>query len=179
MTGLETVQSPSMNLISVLSIEGVRLHPFPYCESMTRLVTAPGVGLLIGGVEGCIVFVILTIIYMQQATPVGLDNGTIYQAAIYGIVFGGFVGAVIGLIVALTAAGGRGGLLIGSLMGVAMSIYVLKDTGPHDNFWRLLAVILTSSTITVESNPVSTPTFVRILGTANGRTGSGVIRVIP
>lgn len=38
---------------------------------------------------------------------------------------------------------------------------------------------LTSSSFTVQTNPVVTETFVHIEGTANGRTGSGLIRVKP
>ena len=38
---------------------------------------------------------------------------------------------------------------------------------------------LTSSTITVETNPVAIPTFVQVRGTANGRSGTGSIGVIP
>ena len=108
---------------------------------MPRLVTAPAVGLLIGAVEGGIVFLVLTIIYVDQASMVRIDDGRIYEAAIYGTIFGSFAGALIGLIVALKDVRGRGGLFIGSLIGILLSIYILKDAGPHDDFWRILAIL--------------------------------------
>ena|SRR5690349_7175448 len=109
---------------------------------MTRLVTAPGIGLVAGALEGGIVFTILTIIDVQRGKPAGVDNKMIYLGTVLGIILGGFVGAVIGLVVALGNAGGRGGLVIGSLAGVALAIYVFRGTGPYDDLIRILAVIV-------------------------------------
>ncbi|HXQ34521.1 MAG TPA: hypothetical protein VN843_10965, partial [Anaerolineales bacterium] len=59
-----------------------------------------------------------------------------------GIFWGGLVGGVIGLFVALSNAGGRGGLLIGSLAGAALAIYLVSGTSKFDDFMRTLAVIV-------------------------------------
>lgn len=107
-----------------------------------RFLTAPGVGLAVGALEGGIVFAILTIIDVQRGQPAGVDNELIYLGIGLGIIFGGFVGGVIGLIVALSNAGARGGLLIGSIAGVALAIFIFRDTGPFDDLTRILAVIV-------------------------------------
>lgn len=109
---------------------------------MTRLLTAPCVGLVVGALEGGIVFTILTIIDVQRGKPAGVNNEMIYLGTWLGVILGGFVGAVIGLVVALCDAGGRGGLVIGSLAGVALAIYLFHGTGPYDDLMRMLAVIV-------------------------------------
>ena len=109
---------------------------------MTRLITAACVGLVVGALEIGIVFTILTVIDVERGKPAGADNEMIYLGTGLGIIFGGFVGGVIGLIVALSSAGGRGGLVIGSLAGLVLAIYVLQGTGPYDDLIRMLAVII-------------------------------------
>ncbi|HKR21428.1 MAG TPA: hypothetical protein VJS17_02490 [Pyrinomonadaceae bacterium] len=107
-----------------------------------RFVTAPCIGLLVGALEGGIVFAILTIIDVQRATGQGIDTELLYLTTTSGIVYGSIVGAVIGVVVALRDAGGLGGLVIGSLAGVALAIYIIYDTPRFDDFMRTLAVIV-------------------------------------
>ena len=107
-----------------------------------RFVTAPCIGLLTGALEGGIVFAILTIIHVQQATPAGIDTELLYLTTTSGIIYGGFVGGLIGLGVALRDARGLGGFVIGSVAGAALAIYIISDTLRYDDFMRTLAVIV-------------------------------------
>lgn len=109
---------------------------------MTRFLTAPAVGLLVGALEGGIVFTIMTLIEVERGVWAGADNELVYLATALGIFFGGIVGAVIGFVVAVSKAGIRGGLVIGTLAGVALSIYVFRGTGPYDDVARTLALIV-------------------------------------
>lgn len=107
---------------------------------MTRLITAPLVGGLVGGIEGGIVYAILALIEGQPGWPgLGLRIEVI---AIFGMISGCFVGGLIGLVVALRDTSGRGGLIIGTLAGIALSIRVWHGAGPHDEIMRMLAVIV-------------------------------------
>ena len=99
-------------------------------------------GLLVGALEGGIVFTIITLIDVERGMSVGVGNEWIYLATALGIIFGGFVGAVIGLVVAVSKAGIRGGLVIGTLAGAALSIHVFRGTGPYDDLARTLALIV-------------------------------------
>jgi hypothetical protein len=109
---------------------------------MTRLVTAPFVGALVGALEGGIVFTVMTIIDVRRGAYAGIDNDLIYLGAIYGMIFGGFVGGVTGLIVALRDARGRGGLLLGTAIGFACAIFIYVRVGPLDDMWTMLALIV-------------------------------------
>jgi hypothetical protein len=80
-----------------------------------------------------------------------VDNELIYLGTALGIILGGLVGAVIGLVVALRNAGARGGLVLGSIAGVALAIYLFRGTGPYDdliqtaNAWESWAIIATGT----------------------------------
>src|ERR1041384_5791273 len=102
---------------------------------MTRLGTAPFVGALVGALEIGSVFTVLTIIDVRHGAYAGINNDLIYLGAFYGMIFGGFIGGVIGLIVALRDARARGGLLLGSLIGLAFAILVFVRTWPPDDEW--------------------------------------------
>jgi uncharacterized membrane protein len=108
---------------------------------MKRFVTAPCVGFLVGALEGGVVFTILTLIDVERGKSAGVDNELIYLGTGLGIVLGGLAGAVIGLVVALRNAGARDGLVIGSIAGVALAIYLFRGTGPYDDLMRTLALI--------------------------------------
>ena len=95
-----------------------------------------------GALEGGIVFTILTSLDVEPVVFGGSNNEMVYLAATYGIILGGIVGGVIGLLVGVTNARGRGGLLIGSLIGVVLSIYVFADAGARENLVKILAVII-------------------------------------
>ncbi len=114
-----------------------------FAIKMLRLITAPLVGLLLGALEGGIVFTILTIIDIRRHPPIifGGDAG-IYLGAIAGIILGSVCGAAIGLVVALLNAGGRRGLLLGSAMGLVIMIYLFVTAGPRDEMMRTLALIV-------------------------------------
>ena len=107
-----------------------------------RLITAPAVGLLLGAIEGGIVFAILTKIDIERHPPVifGGDEG-IYLGAVVGLIFGGIGGAAIGLAVALLNARARRGLLLGAAMGFAMMIYLYATTTYREDMMRTLALI--------------------------------------
>ena len=55
---------------------------------MTRLITAPCVGLVVGALEIGIVFTILTVIDVERGKPAGADNEMIYLGTGLGIIFG-------------------------------------------------------------------------------------------
>ncbi len=112
---------------------------------MTRLVTAPFVGALVGALEIGIVFTVWTIIDVRHGAYAGINNDLIYLGAIYGMIFGGFVGGVTGLIVALRDARGRSGLWLGSLIGLGFAILVVVRTWPLDDAWTTIALILIPS----------------------------------
>lgn len=108
-----------------------------------RLITAPAVGLILGAIEGGIVFAILTIIDIQRNPPVifGGEEG-VYLGAIIGMILGGIGGAAIGLAVALRNARGRDGLWLGGAMGLAMMIYLFATTSYREEVMRTLALIV-------------------------------------
>ncbi|HXQ34523.1 MAG TPA: hypothetical protein VN843_10975 [Anaerolineales bacterium] len=109
---------------------------------MRRFITAPCVGLVVGALEGGIVFTILTLIDVERGKSPGINNEMIYLSTWLGIIFGGFVGGVIGLVVAVSNSQLRGGLVIGSLAGVALAVHIFRGTGPYDDLARTLAVIV-------------------------------------
>jgi hypothetical protein len=107
---------------------------------MTRLVTAPCVGALLGALEGGTVFTILTIIDVQHGAYAGVNNELIYVGTLVGMIFGGLVGGVIGLSVALMNVGTVRGLVLGTLIGLAFAVFVVIRTWPLDDFWSTIAV---------------------------------------
>lgn len=127
--------------VEVISAKLIRLETVP---SMIRLITAPAVGLLLGAIEGGVVFAILTAIDIRRHPPV-IFGGTdgIYLGAIIGTIFGSVCGAAIGLAVALLNAGGRRGLLLGSAMGLMMAMYLFITSSYHDEMFRVLSLIVT------------------------------------
>ena len=109
---------------------------------MTRLITAPFIGVLIGALEQGAVFAILTIIDQDEHHYV-LFNGEemVYIAAFIGMVLGGFMGGLIGLVVALRNSDGRGGLLLGGLIGLAFMVLLIIRVGIGD-MWNIVELTL-------------------------------------
>lgn len=95
-----------------------------------------------GAIEGGIIFFIFTVIDVEPGRPSGWDDPWLPMITFYGTIYGAFVGGTIGLVIALMDLRGRGGLAIGSVAGALLAIYIFKDTGPHDDVMRMLAVIV-------------------------------------
>lgn len=87
-----------------------------------RLITAPCVGIVVGGFVEAAVFAILTILDSSEANFAISDEQAVILAAIIGGTGGGFVGGIIGLVVALRDPQWQNGLLLGSAIGLAAAI---------------------------------------------------------
>ena len=107
---------------------------------MTRLVTAPCLGALLGALEGGTVFTILTVIDVQHGAPAGVDNELIYLGTLLGMIFGSVVGGVIGVSVALTKAGAVRRLWLGGLIGLGFALLVAIRVWPLDDAWTVVAI---------------------------------------
>lgn len=106
---------------------------------MTRLVTAPSVGALVGALEGGILMRSLAVIDSRSGPLLGGNDETIMVAFFVGLIFGGIAGAVIGIVVALTQAKALIGLAIGTLGGITMALLFFTNTSPDDDMLRILA----------------------------------------
>ena len=52
---------------------------------MTRFLTAPGIGLVVGALEGGVAFTILTLIDVERGKPAAADNELIYLGTVLGL----------------------------------------------------------------------------------------------
>lgn len=108
---------------------------------MTRLVTAPCVGALLGALEAGTVFTILTVIDVQNGAYAGVNNELVYLGTVLGMISGTIVGGLIGLSVALMNAGAARGLWLGSLIGLAFALFVVIRIGwPLDDPYAVVAI---------------------------------------
>ena|ERR1700754_2004685 len=110
---------------------------------MKRLITAPCVGIVVGGLAEALVFVLLTIFDSSEANFALSDDQTVILAAVIGAIGGGFVGGIIGLVVAIRNAEGPAGLLLGSGIGLAAAIVVAIRVGLGDPLvdnWTIVAL---------------------------------------
>ena len=111
-------------------------------RTMTRLITAPCIGFLIGALEEGSVFAILTIIDQREHHYVFLNGEEgVYLAAVIGMILGGFMGGLIGLVVALKSSDGRSGLLLGGLIGLAFMALLVIRVG-FGEMWNIVEVTL-------------------------------------